>query len=125
VPALPARPGRGSHGDAQDACLRHRAEPRVRGTQKPTDRQRHAQLEEQGESPAVITCHERAVAEHEPPALGARVFRHAAEQRTRLLVVEGQQRELPAAVDPGDDTRRPPAELSPTRVEQDRPLWSR
>jgi hypothetical protein len=97
----------------------------VRGTQQPAERQRHAQLEQQGERAAVVTGDERAVAENEPPAFAPRVLGHAREQRARFLVAEGQQRELASAVEPGDDTRRPPAELSPTRVEQDRPLWRR
>jgi hypothetical protein len=75
-------------------------------------------LGEEGDASTGVALERRAVAEHEPPAFIPRLFGHGGQQAAGLIVIERQQRQLLAPVDPGDDTRRPTAELSGARVEE-------
>jgi hypothetical protein len=69
-------------------------------------------LGEERDGAAGVAGNRRPVAEHEPPAFVPRFFGHSCEQAARLFVGERQQSQLLVSVEPGDDTRRPPAELS-------------
>jgi hypothetical protein len=62
-----------------------------------------------------------SVCEHEPPAGLALRNRHAVQQLTCARVVQREEPELLAAVEPGDDPRRPAAEASLGVVQQHRP----
>lgn len=75
--------------------------------------------EERGAAP-VVARHRRPVAEDEPPALAAGLLGDGGEQAARLVVLERKQRQLLAAVERGDDPRRPAAEPSAAGVEQHR-----
>jgi hypothetical protein len=65
---------------------------------------------------------ERAVAAREAPAGEALGLWERGEQRRRCGVVERQDRQAPAGIEAGDDTRRPAAEASARVVQEDRAL---
>lgn len=79
-------------------------------------------LREERHAPTRVAGKQGPVAEDEPPALTARLLGYGREQTARFLVSEREQRQRFVPVDRGDDPRRPPAELSATRIEQD---WAR
>jgi hypothetical protein len=54
----------------------------------------------------------RAARTHEVPGRVALALGQVREERRRIVVAHGQKGELLIAVEPGDDTRRPPAETS-------------
>jgi hypothetical protein len=62
----------------------------------------------------------RAIAEYEPPTFAAPFLWHRGEQAPRLLIRERKQCEFLASVKRGDDPRRPTAEPSAARIEQNR-----
>ena len=66
---------------------------------------------------ALVARNERPVAKDEPPAVTAFVFRHGGEESPGFGIGEREQTQLTVPVDPGDDTRRPPTELSGAGVE--------
>jgi hypothetical protein len=95
-----------------------------RGVQRSEDALQRAGQSDLGEhrnAAAGIARNRRSVAQDEPPALASRFLGYACEQVPGLVIGEGQQPQLLVSVERGDDTRRPPAELSGTRVEQNRP----
>jgi hypothetical protein len=75
---------------------------------------------EQQDAASRVARNRSPVAEDEPPAFVARVLGYACEQAAGLFVGERQQSKLFAPVEPGDDTRRPAAELSGAGVEENR-----
>lgn len=79
-------------------------------------------LGEECDAPTGVAGKQGPVAEDEPPALTARLLGYGREQTARFLVSEREQRQRFVPVDRGDDPRRPPAELSATRIEQN---WAR
>jgi hypothetical protein len=79
---------------------------------------RQLQLGEEHDPSALVTGNRRSVAEDEPPALAASFLGDGGEQLFGLVVSERKQGQLLAAVERGDDPRRPAAELSAARVEQ-------
>lgn len=86
------------------------------------DRERRREREhcEHRDSAALVAGDRRPVTKHEPPAFAALVFGNRAEELLRFGVAERKQCQPLRAVERGDDTRRPAAELSGSRVEQDR-----
>jgi hypothetical protein len=85
-------------------------------------RERLRQAERLQELPAPgATAHCGSIREYEPPAGLAFHGRHRVQQLPRLRVVQREERELLAAVEPGDDPRRPAAEASLGVVQQDGP----
>ena len=85
----------------------------------------HPDLGEERDAAAVVAGDQRPVREDEPPALVPRLLGYACEQPAGFVVRERQERQFFASVEPGDDTRRPPAELSGARLEQDRARLAR
>jgi hypothetical protein len=83
------------------------------------------QLGEECDASSADARNRRAVAEDEPPALAALIRGNLGEHVFGRLVLEREQRELLAAVEPGDEPRRPAAEPSPARVEQHRTSGAR
>jgi hypothetical protein len=77
-------------------------------------------LGEQRYAAASVAGDWRPVAQNEPPALVPRLLGYAREQATGLSIGERKQRQLLAPVEPGDDPRRPPAELSGAGIEENR-----
>ena len=77
-------------------------------------------LGEDRDSASGVAGNGRSVAEDEPPAFVPRLLGYASEQATGLSIGERQQSQLFESVEPGDDTRRPPAELSGAGIEQNR-----
>jgi hypothetical protein len=88
--------------------------------QRASQRPGQADLPEERDASSCVTGNRRPVAKDEPPAFVPRVFGHGPEQTIGLLVGERQQRQLFASIEPGDDPRRPPTELSGAGVEQNR-----
>jgi hypothetical protein len=80
--------------------------------QQPAERPRQLHLGKERETPAAVARDWRAVPKHDPPALAAPLLGNRHEQAIRLFVGLRKQREFLAAVEPGDDPRRPAAELS-------------
>jgi hypothetical protein len=81
--------------------------------------------QERGAAPGV-TGDRSSVAEDEPKASEPRIFGHAGQQTAGLLIVERKERNPFVSVEPNDDTRRPPTELSGAVIEQDgakKPYW--
>jgi hypothetical protein len=94
-----------------------------RGVQRSEDASQRAgqpDLGEERNAAASVACDRRSVTQDEPPAFAARFRGDACEQVPGLVIRERQQPQLLVAVEPGDDTRRPPAELSGTRIDQNR-----
>jgi hypothetical protein len=79
---------------------------------------RQPHLGKERHAAALVARNERPVAKDEPPAVTAFVFRHGGEESPGFVIGEREQTELTVPVDPGDDTRRPPAELSGAGVEE-------
>jgi hypothetical protein len=81
--------------------------------------------QERGAAPGV-TGDRSSVAEDEPKASEPRSVGHAGEQAAGLLIVQRKERNPFVSVEPDDDTRRPPTELSGAVIEQDgakKPYW--
>jgi hypothetical protein len=94
-----------------------------RGVQRPEHachRSREPDLGEERDAASGVAGNQRPVAEDEPPAFVPRFFDHGRKQSAGLIIRERQQSELFASVEPGDDTRRPSAELSRAGIEQHR-----
>jgi len=95
---------------------------------KPADAKKTAEgscdpdLAEHKNTSARVPPHRRAITQHDPPAFPAPFLGHAREQPAGLLLRERKKGQLSTLIDPGDDPRRPSAELSLSRIEQDRPL---
>jgi hypothetical protein len=92
----------------------------VDGSEHSSDRPREPDLGEQRYAASGVTGNRRPVGENQPPALVPRVLGHACKQAASLFICQRKERQLFASVKPGDDTRRPPAELSGGGVEQNR-----
>jgi hypothetical protein len=105
-----------SHELVQPVEERRGAERSQRGAQRPGQ----AELEEQRDAASAVAGNEGAIAEDEPPTLVPRLLGNRCEQRVGLVICERKQRKLFVPVDPGDDTRRPAAELSTAGVEENR-----
>jgi hypothetical protein len=90
------------------------------GPQHVSERSRRPHFEEERDGASGVARDWRSVPQDEPPAFVPRVFGHGPEQTIGLLVGERQQRQLFASIEPGDDPRRPPTELSGAGVEQNR-----
>jgi hypothetical protein len=106
---------------AGDELVESVEEPRgAEGPQNASERSRRPHFEEERDAASGIARNGRPVSEDQPPTLVARVFGHGSKQTIGLLVGERQQRQLFASIEPGDDTRRPPTELSAAGVEKDR-----
>jgi hypothetical protein len=91
-----------------------------RGVQRSEDASQWAgqpDLREERDAAAGVAGDRRSVARDEPPAFASRFLGYAREQTPGLVIGEGQQSQLFVSVEPGDYTRRPPAELSGTRIE--------
>jgi hypothetical protein len=67
-----------------------------------------------------ITGDRSAVAEDEPKASEPRIIGHAGQKAAGLLIVQRKERNRFVSIEPDDDTRRPPTELSGAVIEQDR-----
>jgi hypothetical protein len=94
-----------------------------RGVQRPEHVSRglgQPDLREERDAATGVAGNRCPVAEHEPPAFVPRLFGHTCEQAAGLFIGERQKRQLFVSVEPGDDTRRPPAELSGAGIEQNR-----
>jgi hypothetical protein len=81
--------------------------------------------QERGAAPCV-PGNRSSVAVDEPKASEPRILGHAGEQAAGLLIVQRKERDPLVSVEPDDDTRRPPTELSGAVIEQDRakkPYW--
>jgi hypothetical protein len=64
-----------------------------------------------------VTGDGSSVAEDEPKASEPRIFGHAGQQEAGLLIVQRKERNRFVSVEPDDDTRRPPTELSGAVIE--------
>lgn len=93
---------------------------RSRGSQHPAERAGQPDLGEERDAPTAVAGTQGPVAEDEPPALAACLLGHGREQIAGFVVSEREHRQLLVPVERDDDPRRPPAELSATRVEQNR-----
>jgi hypothetical protein len=84
---------------------------------------RHQPVERVRNGPAdpCVAC-ERSVMPHESPAREALLGRESGDERARRGVVEREDRQPAASIDPGDDPRRPPAKASARVVQQHRPV---
>lgn len=78
------------------------------------------QLFEERHAASAVARYRCAVAKDEPPAFAPRLLRDGCEEIVGGRILERQQTELFAAIERGDDTRRPAAELSAAGIEQDR-----
>jgi hypothetical protein len=88
-----------------------------RGVQRSEDASQRAgqpDLGEERNASAGVAGDRRSVAQDEPPAFAPRFLGHSFEQVPGLVIGEGQQPQLLVSVEPRDDMRRPPAELSGT-----------
>jgi hypothetical protein len=77
-------------------------------------------LGEERDTSSGVARNRCAVPEHEPPAVVPRFIVDGCEEAAGLSIGERQQSQLFASVEPGDDTRRPAAELSGAGIEQNR-----
>ena len=93
---------------------------RPQSAEHETERAGQPQLGQERHASSPVAADGRAVAVDEPPALVSFLLGNRAEQYAGLLVVEGKQAELVAAVDGGDDPRRPAAEPSTAGIEEHR-----
>jgi hypothetical protein len=93
---------------------------RSHGSQDPAERAGQPDLGQESNAPAAVAGKQAPVEKDEPPAFATRLLGHGREQALRFLVGQREQRQLFAPVDRGDDPRRPPAELSASRIEQNR-----
>ena len=90
-------------------------------TQQAAERSGEPDFSEERDRAAGVARNRRPVSENEPPALAAGILRYGRDQAAGLLVSEREQGKLFAAVELGDDTRRPAAELSGAGVKKDGP----
>jgi hypothetical protein len=79
---------------------------------------RRTQLDEERDASSGVAGNRRPVPQHEPPALVTGLLGNVREEARRLVVLEGEQGDLPPPVESRDDTRREPAEPSRARVEE-------
>jgi hypothetical protein len=77
-------------------------------------------LGKQRHAPSAVAGDRRPITEHEPPTFVPRLLGHGGEQDAGLLTGERKQRQLAASIEPGDDPRRPAADLSAAGVEKHR-----
>jgi hypothetical protein len=89
-------------------------------SERPLQRPRQPDLGEERHAATRVAGDGRPVAKDQPPAFVARFLGHVSEEAAGCFVGQRQQSELFSPVEPGDDTRRPPAELSGAGIEQDR-----
>jgi hypothetical protein len=108
--------------DLLDGVDEHRAAQR---SKRASDRPCETDLSQERDASSGIAGNRRSVPEDEPPALVPRLFGHVCEQAAGLIIGEWQKSQLVVSVEPGDDTRRPPAELSGPGVEQNRARQTR
>jgi hypothetical protein len=88
------------------------------GSQDPAEGAGQPDLGQESQAPAAVAGKQAPVEKDEPPAFATRLLGHGREQALRFLVGQREQRQLFTPVDRGDDPRRPPAELSASRIEQ-------
>jgi hypothetical protein len=69
-------------------------------------------LQEKRDAAALVARHECSVLQDEPPAVVPSFWRDVGEQSSRGVVGEREQSQLAPTIEPRDDTRREPAELS-------------
>jgi hypothetical protein len=93
---------------------------RMQRSQCASQRAGQPDVGEESDTAAGVAGDRRSVGQNEPPAFASRFLGHACEQVPGLIIGEGQQPQLLVPVEPGDDTRRPPAELSGTRIQHNR-----
>jgi hypothetical protein len=93
---------------------------RVERPERSSKRPGQADLREERHASSGVAGDEGAVAGDEPPALVLRRLGYVCEQAPSLFIGQWKQRECFVPVEPGDDTRRPPAELSRPGIEQGR-----
>jgi hypothetical protein len=110
-----AEPAAVARNELVDPVDEHRRADRSQHTSE-WPRQPH--LGKERHAAALVARNERPVAEDEPPAVTALVFRHGDEESPGFVIGEREQTQLTVPVDPGDDTRRPPTELSGAGVEE-------
>jgi hypothetical protein len=79
------------------------------------------ELSEERDASAPVAGNGCAVSKDEPPAVVALLHRNRRQQLRGGVVLEREQREVPAPVDPGDEPRRPTAEPSAPGIEEHRP----
>jgi len=84
---------------------------------RPCERRRPEELH----APGAVSG-DATVGRREVPALATLILGQGGEEPCRLRVVQGQERELVATVEPCDDTRREPAEPSACVVQEHRAL---
>jgi hypothetical protein len=90
---------------------------RVDCPERPSHRPRQADFGQERDAAPGVTGDRGSVADNEPPAFEPGVFGHACEETTGLLIRKGKNRDFVVSVEPDDDTRRPPAELSGAVIE--------
>jgi hypothetical protein len=88
--------------------------------QNAAERSGEPDLSEEHDTPTSVPGDWRASAGDEPPTLAALLLWHRGEQGPRRLVGKRKQCEFLASVKRGDDPRRPTAEPSAARIEQNR-----
>jgi hypothetical protein len=95
---------------------------RVQRSEHASQRPGQSHLGEERDASSSVAGNRRPLPEDEPPAFIPRFLGHGHKQTAGLIIVERKQSQLFATVEPGDDTRRPPAELSGAGIEQN---WTR
>jgi hypothetical protein len=91
----------------------------VKRSQQASEGSSEPDLGEERHTSSRVAGHRNAVAEHKPPTLTARFLGHGGKEAVGFGIVERKEGQLLASVERGDDTRRPAAEPSAARVEQD------
>jgi hypothetical protein len=94
---------------------------RVQRSEHASQRPGQSHLGEERDASSSVAGNRRPLPEDEPPAFIPRFLGHGHKQTAGLIIVERKQSQLFATVEPGGDTRRPPAELSSSGIEQNRP----
>ena len=92
----------------------------VEGSQHTAEPAGQAQPGEELHAPSAIAWNRCSVTQHQPPAVASLLIGDQGEQTIGLSIGETQQREFLAPVEGGDDPRRPAAEPSPARIQQNR-----
>ena len=87
---------------------------RAKGSQRQSKRAGQADFEEERDAAPTVAGDQRAVAANEPPTFATPCVGHGFEKAVRLCVGQREVSELFVAIELGDDTRRPTAELSAT-----------
>jgi hypothetical protein len=93
---------------------------RPNGAQDPRERAGQTDLGEERHAPSCIPWNRSAVAENDPPTVVPGLFGYRREQAVGFCLLEREERQLFVPVEPGDDPRRPAAELSAPGIEQNR-----